>query len=189
MIRLKKLSGGMLALVIVIVLSACGGSSNDDSSGESDTLTWGSASLGSQGYVIIEALASTANKYVDDFKNSSLSTAGAAENIVLLDQGEIDMGQATSDVLYAATRGEEPFDEEVEFSQVFAYGYWALPILVPSDSDSERIEDLKGKSLNVGTQGGSSAIIANEVLGEDGYDIIDDIKLEHLNYQEAADGL
>jgi len=177
--------------LIVILLAACGQDDNGDNgkSGKNNTYNWGSASLGSQGYVIIEALASTANKHIEDFRNSSISTAGAAENIVLIDQGEIQMGQATSDVLYAATHGEKPFDKEVEFAQVFAYGYWALPILVPANSDIQTIEDLKGKRLNVGTQGGSSAIISNAVLGDEGYGIIDDITLEHLNYQEAADAL
>lgn len=179
----------VISLILVGILSACSQGSDENSTGNNDTLTWGSASLGSQGYVIIEALSSTANKYIEDFRNSSISTAGAAENLVLIDQGEIQMGQATSDVLYAATHGQAPFEEEIEFSQIFAYGYWALPILVPSDSDIQTIEDLKGKRLNVGTQGGSSSIIANEVLGESGYDIIDDITLEHLNYQEAADAL
>ncbi len=189
--RISKFS--ILFLVLIMLLSACNqetnGGGEESSGGENDTLTWGSASLGSQGYVIIEALASTANNYVDDFRNSTISTAGGAENIVLLDQGEIQMGQATSDVLYAATNGIEPFQQETEFSQVFAYGYWSLPILVPMDSDIQTIEDLKGKRLNVGTTGGSSSIIANAVLGEEGYDIIDEITLEHLNYQEAADAL
>lgn len=181
----------VITLITTIILSACGQDSSNNDSKESgnNTFTWGSASLGSQGYVIIEALSSTANKYIEDFRNSSISTAGAAENLVLIDQGEIQMGQATSDVLYAATHGEKPFEKEIEFAQIFAYGYWALPILVPADSNIETIEDLKGKRLNVGTQGGSSAIIANEVLGESGYNIIDEITLEHLNYQEAADAL
>lgn len=192
---MKKIKSFLL-ISIILLLAACGGNSNDnDSEAESenndspDSITWGSSSLGSQGYIIIEALASTANKHIDDVKNSSVSTAGAAENIILIDQGEIQMGQATSDVLYAAKNGETPFEESTDFSQVFAYGYWSLPILVPSDSDIQTIEDLKGKKLNVGTEGGSSSIIANAVLGESGYNIIDDITLEHLNYQEAADGL
>ncbi len=176
-------------MMFILVLSACSEGADKKTNGKSDTLTWGSASLGSQGYVIIEALSSTANKYVEGFRSSSVSTAGAAENLVLIDQGEIQMGQATSDVLYAATHGHAPFNDEIEFAQIFAYGYWAMPILVPSNSDIQTIEDLKGKRLNVGTQGGSSSIIANEVLGESGYDIIDDITLEHLNYQEAADAL
>ncbi|MFA1820834.1 TAXI family TRAP transporter solute-binding subunit [Virgibacillus oceani] len=188
---MKTLKFSIFFLVLVILLSACNQESGEEGSngGGNETLTWGSASLGSQGYVIIEALASTANNYVDDFRNSTISTAGGAENIVLLNQEEIQMGQATSDVLYAATKGIEPFQEQTEFSQVFAYGYWSLPILVPMDSDIQSIEDLKGKRLNVGTTGGSSSIIANAVLGEEGYDIIDEINLEHLNYQEAADAL
>lgn len=187
MIKFRIIS--VISIMLIVILSACGQGKDNNSNGNNDTLTWGSASLGSQGYVIIEALSSTANKYVEGFRSSSVSTAGAAENLVLIDQGEIQMGQATSDVLYAATHGQAPFNEEIEFAQVFAYGYWAMPILVPSNSDIQSIEDLKGKRVNVGTQGGSSSIIANELLGESGYDIIDEITLEHLNYQEAADAL
>lgn len=200
--RLLKLGSIFVTIIALLLLVACGNTGNEDSATNENTQTnegtvnedtaknkdliWGSSSLGSQGYVIIEALASTANKYVD-FRNSSMSTAGGAENMSLLSQGIIDMGQATSDVLYNAEHGIEPFNEKIDFAQVFAYGYWSLPILVPMDSDIETVEDLKGKTLNVGTTGGSSSIIMNAVLEE--YGLIDEINLEHLNNQESAEAL
>ena len=50
-------------------------------------LRWGSASLGSTGYVIIEALASTVNR-VTDIKGASVATQGAVENMALFGRGE-----------------------------------------------------------------------------------------------------
>lgn len=187
----KKTIVIFLMFILVIVASACGSNSNgDDSSGEENkkapVFTWGSSSLGSQGYIIIEALASTANKHVG-FKNSSISTAGGAENMVLLDQEEIDFGQATSSDLFNAYHGEKPFDKEIEFAQVFAYGFWSLPILVLEDSDIKTVEDLKGKRISVGTAGGASAAMIDNVFQE--YGIEDEIRYEYLNPNESAAAL
>jgi TRAP transporter TAXI family solute receptor len=188
----KKLISLFLVISLMFsVISACGTSSNtSNSSGDenkkSTVFTWGSSSLGSQGYIIIEALASTANKHVD-FRNTSISTAGGSENMVLLNQGEIAFGQATSSDLYNAYHGVKPFDKEIEFAQVFAYGFWSLPILVLEDSDIKTVEDLKGKKLSVGTAGGASASLINTVLEE--YGIADQVTYEYLNPNESAKAL
>jgi TRAP transporter TAXI family solute receptor len=188
-----------LVLILTMVLAlGCGAKTgqveNENSTGNKgetvssskNAFTWGSSSLGSQGYVIIEALASTANKFVD-FKNSSLSTAGGAENMVLIEQKEIDFGQATSSDLFNAYHGQKPYDKKLEFAQVFAYGYWSLPILVLEDSKIQTVEDLKGKKLSVGTAGGASASIIKQVLDE--YGIGNDVEYVYLNSKESANAL
>jgi TRAP-type uncharacterized transport system substrate-binding protein len=87
------------------------------------TLIWGSASLGASGYVIIEALASTLNKNEKSFRNASISTQGGAENLILLSQGEIHLGQTVSSDL-SAHEGQKPF-QKID-CQLLSYAYWDL---------------------------------------------------------------
>src|SRR5215510_2692500 len=69
---------------------------------------WGSSSLGSTGYVIVSVLAATVTKF-SKLRNSSLSTSGASENMVLLGDGTIDLGQTTSADWKPATEGFDQF--------------------------------------------------------------------------------
>ena len=132
---------------------------------------WGSASLGSAGYVIIEALVSTVNKYEKSFRNASISTQGGTENVVLLSQGQIDFGQATSNALYDGYNGLSPFTSKVDFAQVMSYAYWAFPIGVPENSSIKKIEDLNGKKLSVGPAGGATQQVVMAAIKEYGINV------------------
>ena len=99
-----------LAIVLIavsLIISGCGNASTDPNSGNGKDYVWGSASLGSRGYVVIEALVSTANK-TTSMKNSSVSTAGGMENLALLAQGEVHFGQAQSSDMYFAANAMDP---------------------------------------------------------------------------------
>jgi TRAP transporter TAXI family solute receptor len=119
-------------------------------------LQWGSSSLGSTGYVIIEALAWAANQF-SDTRNSSMSTAGGAENMALLQQGLLDFAQTTSSDWQPATAGEEPYPEPVEVYQMFAYTIWNLTPMVAADSDIQTLDDLKGRRVMPATAAGATA--------------------------------
>src|SRR5665648_285823 len=105
-----------------------------------NVIVWGSASLGSRGYVCIEAFSSTLNK-LTDLKNSSISTGGGAENLALIDQGEIQIGQGMRLDLYNAYHGIEPYDHKIDFVQVFSYSVAGMTIGVLPDSGIETIKD------------------------------------------------
>lgn len=165
-------------LVLMLVISGCGRKQT------SKDYVWGSASLGSRGYVVIEALVSTANKTTKT-KNSSVSTAGGMENLALLAQGEVQFGQAQSSDMYFAANAMDPFKEKIDFAQVLAYGDSAIPIVVLKDSGIKTIEDLKGKKLLVGPAGGAAVPIMRAVLEE--YGIADEVNFVHLSWTEGPE--
>lgn len=149
-------------------------------------IVWGSASLGSRGYVCMEAFASTLNK-LTDLKNSSISTAGGAENLALIDQGEIHLGQGMRLDLYNAYHGMPPYDHKLDFVQVLSYGTSGMTIAVMPDSGIETIKDLAGKRLCVGPANGGAVPLMKAVLKE--YGILEDVKLAYMGWSEAPDAL
>jgi len=183
----SRLSTLALALVVLsLVVSGCGGkpSNTDPGSGDIRDYVWGSASLGSRGYVVIEALVSTANK-TTSMKNSSVSTAGGMENLALLSQGEVQFGQAQSSDMYFAANALEPFKEKIDFAQVLAYGDSSLPIVVLENSPIKTVEDLRGKRLLVGPAGGAAVPIMRAVLEE--YGIADEVEFVYLSWTEGPE--
>jgi uncharacterized protein len=175
-------TGCFLLITVLAVLML---NTDVQSSVKPGTLIWGSASLGAAGYVIIEALASTLNRNEKSFRNASISTQGSTENLVLLSQKEIHLGQTTSSDLFLAFNGLKPFQKKVEFTQVLSYTYWALPIGVPQSSPIKKVEDLGGKRVSMGPAGGATVALWQSVF--DAYGI--KITPIYLPWQGAADAL
>ena len=121
-----------------------------------DQFVFGSASLGSTGYVIIEALSTIVNRHTD-LQTSSQSTSGGAENIALIGRDLLDFGQSTSVDLVPASRGSAPYQAPIDVRQMFCYTTFALPPIVKADSEVARFEDLVGKRVAPGTSGGTTA--------------------------------
>lgn len=118
-------------------------------------LLFGSASLGSTGYVIVETLSAIVNKH-SDLRASSMSTSGGAENLRLIGEGMVDFGQSASTDWEAATKGEGRFGEPIAINQMFAYTLWATIPMVRADSGIESARDLAGKRVSPSTAGGST---------------------------------
>ena len=182
------LSLGLMAFAV----TGCGG--NDDQGQTDDqqqqqteaaSYTWGSASLGSNGYVIIEAFVSTINKTDIDFVNASVSTGGGAENMALLGRNEIQFGQAMSSDMSNAKHGIAPYDGVIEFNQILGYQWSELPIVVFEDSDIQTPDQLAGKRVAVGPASGAAAFVSNILFTELG--LIDDVEFVYGSWSECAD--
>lgn len=133
-------------------------------------LQWGSSSIGSTGYVIIEALASTVNRH-SDLRNSSMATSGGAENMALIGEGLIHFGQTTSSDWPPAIAGEAPFNRPVECHQMFAYTLWNMPPIVLAESDIHSFEDLAGRRVMPSQPTSSAAVMWKVVFEAAGLDV------------------
>ncbi len=149
-------------------------------------LRWGSASLGSTGYVIIEALASTVNR-LTDVKGSSVATSGAVENMALIGRKEIDLGQTSSLEWPLAYKGEAPFKQKIEPVQLLSYAIWSLHPLVRADSGIKKLEDLVGKRVSPGPAGGNTALLWKMIFTKAG--IFDKVKWNYSSWRETYDGM
>lgn len=182
--------------MLSVVLASCGGPdapADAADNGAADTpsaassYVWGSAAMGSTGYVIMEAFCSTLNKYLEGIQNSSISTGGSSENMLLIGTGDVQFGHMTSLDYISAKEGTGAFTEPVEAYQVFCYQSWAQPLVVLNGVDIYTLDDLKGKKVCVGAAGSGSANLWEAVLKEAG--IFEEVDVQYLSFSEGKDAL
>jgi uncharacterized protein len=149
-------------------------------------LRWGSASLGSTGYVIIEALASTVSR-LSDVKGSSVATGGAVENMALIGRKEIDLGQTSSLEWPIAYAAGAPFKQKIEPVQLLCYAIWSLHPIVRADSGIKTINDLVGKRVGPGPAGGNTALLWRLIFTKAG--IYDKVRWNFASWRETYDGM
>ncbi|WP_029029799.1 TAXI family TRAP transporter solute-binding subunit [Salinarimonas rosea] len=146
---------------------------------------FGSATLGSTGYVIIEGLSTIINRH-SGLRSSSQSTSGGAENVALIGQGLLDFGQSTSVDLVAAREGAAPYGTPIDVQQMFCYTTFALPPIVHADSEIRAFEDLRGKRVSPGAAGGTTAQSWRLMFEESA--IGDDVRWTFGSWREIYDG-
>ncbi len=148
------------------------------------SLRWGSSSLGSSGYTILEALSNVTNRYTD-LRSAVQATAGTTENFVLMDRDELDIAHTTSLDWVNAKAGNKPFPGVIEANQLLSYVQWKWPILVKESSDIMTWEDLRGRTYSP-SKPGSGAASASKVLFE-AAGMADDINFVYGAWGEVYD--
>jgi len=147
----------------------------------------GSASPGSTGYIHWEACAYLANKYSPNLESSSISTSGSTEDVILLDQGKIQLGHGTSLDIVSAWEGKSPFKNEMHPWQVLPWTYWAQPMVALAESDLETFYDLEGKSVSLIKKGSGTESMYRIILEE--YGISDKIRKNYLSFNDSKNAL
>jgi TRAP transporter TAXI family solute receptor len=124
---------------------------------------WGSSSLGSSGYVIMEAFAQTANRHTA-YRNSSLATAGTGENMYLIGEGKLEFAHSTSVDWTTALKGESPYKRPVRSNQLFAYAVWQQLPIVRADSGIRELSDLAGLRFSPSLPGSGTAAMYKVIM-------------------------
>lgn len=143
---------------------------------------WGSSSLGSSGYVIMEAFAQTVNRYTR-YRNTSLATAGTAENLFLIGRGDLEFAHSTSVDWAIALAGQRPYTQPVRANQLFGYAVWQQVPIVHADSALRRLSDLAGRRFSPSMPGSGTAAMYN-VLTQ-AADLHDRIKWRYGSWSEV----
>ncbi|MCW6006294.1 TAXI family TRAP transporter solute-binding subunit [Micromonospora sp. CPCC 205371] len=111
-----------------------------------------------------------------------LETGGSLDNLRLVAEGGADAGFATVDTVTMATHGDQPFRAAGALVALARLYDDYLQIVVPADSDIDRITDLPGRRVSTGPDGSGNAVVANRVLGTD-------METVHLSPADSADAL
>ena len=176
---MKKIFAILLSLIFVVSLCSC--SSNDDK------IRFGAAGIGgiyNETVTSIRELADESGK----LKIEQKTTAGSAANVRLLSQGYLDAAIAQSDIVSDAYNGENNFEKSGAYT-----GYSALAslyteachIVVRKDSNINSVDDLLGKTVNIGEKESGSELNAKQILASYGLNS-KMVKEVNLDYAEAA---
>jgi TRAP transporter TAXI family solute receptor len=132
-----------------------------------DVYRWGSSSLGSSGYVIMEAFSQTVNRHTP-YRSSSQATAGTAENMYLIGSGKLEFAHSTSVDWAPALAGQRPYRRPVRATQLFAYAVWQQAPIVQADSGIRCFGDLAGRRFSPSQPGSGTAAMYNVLMNAAG---------------------
>ncbi|MBU5488158.1 TAXI family TRAP transporter solute-binding subunit [Clostridium sp. MSJ-8] len=151
------------------------------------TIKLGAAGLGGMYYSFASAFTELASTENEDYNFEVKSTAGSTANIRLLSEGYIDMCIAQADLIHDAYYGSGNFTNNKYRGYKAVAGLYneACQIVVRADSSINSLDDLQGKTINIGEKESGTERNANLILQMSGLssDIVNTV---NLNYTNAA---
>lgn len=200
---MKKTS---LLLVLMLVLSlitfvGCGSPDAPvDEPGETDApeesaptsttyLSIGTGGVAGVYYPLGGAVASIINNNVPGYNCTAEATGGSVENVMLIRDGNIDLGFIDASNGYNAQNSFGTFDgENVTNLKALTSTYFEAVQVISVDPDLKTIEDLRGKRVAVGSAGSGTEVMARDLLALYGM-TYDDIQEDYLGFGDASMGL
>lgn len=183
----KKASvfGLAVLMVLSIVLAGCG-----NSGGNSGQFTLGAGSQGGVYYPVGVGIAEILTKNMEGVTVTPEVTGASLENAVLLGNQEVEMAILTAGDLVAGLKGEKPFEQKIDNVSVMFAGLkpGAVQVLTLKDNGIKSIEDLKGKKVALGPQGGSGWKAFAEILPY--YNMsLEDVNASYISYGDSIEQL
>lgn len=212
---MKKVIAMILALAsMTAVLAGCGSSNTTPAASAGTTASTAAASEGTAaaseeidaysvgGNLTLGTASSTGTFYyvgaaignaVSDAGKLNVlvqATAGSNENVAMAQSGDIDLGMANCDALYAAYNGIMGYADagKQDIQEVAALYDSQLHVFVTEKSGITDISQLKGKKVCVGSQGTSYLFINEAILNAYGITLAD-ITPYYMSYAESAEAL
>lgn len=122
----------------------------------------------------------------------ALTTDGSVENVKGLDQKIFNFGLIQSDIQMEALNGVRTFRDDrpqIYLRSVFSLHSEPLHLMVSKNSGIKSIDDLKGKSIDMGSVGSGSHVLSSLILREKGWQKGDFSNVFELSPQDQLAGL
>lgn len=100
------------------------------------------------------------------------STGGSVFNINTIRSGDLDFGVTQSDWQYHAINGSKAFEKDGKFADlraVFSLHPEPFTVLSRKEANIAKIDDLKGKRVNIGNPGSGTRASMEELMGAMGW--------------------
>ncbi|GIL00139.1 MAG: C4-dicarboxylate ABC transporter substrate-binding protein [Alphaproteobacteria bacterium] len=120
------------------------------------------------------------------------STGGSVFNVNAIKAGELEFGVVQSDVQYNAYNGKAGFTEggaHADLRAVFSLHAEPLTIVARSDSGITKLDELKGKRVNVGNPGSGQRALMELLMAEKGWTMSDFALASELAPAEQSQAL
>lgn len=129
-------------------------------------LTLGTGAMTGTYFPLGNAFANAWTTHSDNLSVMSHSTRGSIDNIRLLQQGELNLAIAQSDIVIAALGGRGSFTGRTfsDLRVLMALYPEVVQIVVAADSDIVNLAQLRGRRVIVGPPGSGNALTAVELL-------------------------
>ncbi len=170
-----------MALVLVFVLLAAG---NAAFGAEIRQISIAGAGTSGTFYIMASGFADLFHKKLGIASVPEV-TAGAVENVKLLDTGKVEMGVLQMDVMQDAVKGSGPFKNPVKTSALVPMYPNVIQFVVLKDSPIRTFADLKGKKVSVGSPG-SGILATNKVILRTMGLPLEDIQPQYLSFAETT---
>ncbi len=120
------------------------------------------------------------------------STGGSVFNINTIRTGELDFGVAQSDWQYHATKGTKVFEKDGAFKEirsVFSLHPEPFTVLARKEANITKLDDLKGKRVNIGNPGSGTRASMEELMNAQGWKTSDFALASELKADEHGAAL
>ena len=202
---MKRIIALFLAIIMASALCACSespstpaanpGESNvtapeAPASGEKIQYTLGTATTGGFTYIYGAAVAEVINKYCSDINVTATITTGGTENMYNIMGGEMQMGIAGVNIVSNFYNGSEAekIEPQSNLRTLWASKSTCASVIVPANSSYQSLDDLLGKKISIGNQGGSAYEAILLILHALGYSE-SDFNLQYLTMNESKDAM
>jgi len=213
--KISKLFAITLCVAMTLSLIACGGTqkpassppatstpSQSASSGNNEgtyldqlskpaaknALCIGSGSSSGVWYIVGGGIANAINQNSDWFTVTSEAASGGGENLRNLQEGNIEIAMLNCDMgyyFYTSTGSYEGAGSD-QLRALFSMPASTMHLVVRAGSGIQSIEDLKGKSVAVGTAGSGYELFASKLVECAGL-TYDDMKIQMINPSQMPD--
>jgi len=174
-----------LAVIVALAVSAPQAKAKQD-------ILFGGASIVGVYYQVALQLSNIMNKHQGDKYNFiGRPTGGSVFNINAVERGAFDFGVAQSDRNWQAFNGAAEWEGSpvAHLRSVFSMHPETVMLVARKDAGIEKVEDIKGKRVNIGNPGSGQRGNAMDVLRIYGLDHTKDFRAEGLQHHEAARSL
>ncbi len=180
---MKKLTGVLLAAVLVF-------GSAESSEAQQRFVTMGTGGVTGVYYPTGGAISRLVNakRSVYNLRMTVESTGGSVFNVNALMNGDIELGIVQSDLQYQAFNGLGEWEgrPQQKLRAMFSIHPEAVTILAAADRNIRSIEDLKGKTVNIGVPGSGQRVNALDLFTAAGISPDRDLRAEGIRPAEAA---
>ena len=176
--------GGAALLAAVLALGAC---SLDDPPGGEDRL---SIATGGSGGVYQLYGGGLADLMTDELDPTTAETTSASvDNLILVGNGDTDIAFTLADTAIDAVKGTAGFDAPEPVLALATLYPNITQVVVKADSPIRRLEDMRDKTVSVGSPNSGTEVIALRLLEVAGFDPDEDIESRGLGVGESVAAL
>ena len=183
---------GLLAAAIAAVALGASAVGSTDVRAQTRDILIGGGSVTGVYYQVALQTCQLINKHAGDKYNCVGRPAlGSVFNINAVSRGLLDFGVAQSDRNWQATNGAADWEGKPvkDLRSVFSVHPEAVLLVTRKDTGIKRVEDLKGKTVNIGNPGSGQRGNSMDLLPLYGIDPAKDIQAEGLQQGEASRAL